>query len=222
MTKRWIAILSAYILLFTGCAVPSNAAGASTYVLLDPGHGGVDGGTAASDGTLEKDINLLIALQLRDLMRVCGINVAMTRETDITVADPSCVSIHDKKVSDLRNRLSMYQSAALVISIHQNYFEHPKYRGTQVFYSPNHAQSARLAEAVQQAVCQHLQKDNARKIKSATDGIYLMHHTTVPAILVECGFLSNPKEAALLKQDVYRQQLAFALMAGYWNYCLGM
>jgi N-acetylmuramoyl-L-alanine amidase len=71
-------------------------------------------------------------------------------------------------------------------------------------------------------VCQHLQKDNARKIKSATDGIYLMHHTTVPAILVECGFLSNPNEAALLKQDVYRQQLTFAIMTGYWNYCLGM
>ncbi len=188
-------------------------------VLIDPGHGGEDGGTMAQDGTLEKNINLSIALDLRDMFTVCGVPVAMTRQTDMSIHDPDCDTTRRKKVSDMYNRLSLYEQAQTVIAIHQNHYGVAKYHGAQVFYSGNHAQGQVLAEAVQKSLAERLQPDNNRAIKKATDGIFLLHHTKRPAILVECGFLSNPAEREQLKTPAYRQQLAFAVMAGYFDYC---
>ena len=118
----------------------------------------------------------------------------------------------------MRNRLAMYQQADAVISLHQNHFSVAKYSGTQVFYSPNHDDSVRLARHIQQVVVAQIQPQNSREVKTATDGIYLLYHTTQPAVLVECGFLSNSTERELLKQTEYRQKLAFAIASGYWNY----
>ena len=187
-------------------------------VLIDPGHGGEDGGTAAQDGTLEKNINLAIALELRDMLKICGVPVSMTRQTDISIHDPDCDTVRRKKVSDMYNRLALYEQAQTIIAIHQNHYGVAKYHGAQVFYSANRAEGQLLAEAVQKSIVTRLQPDNSREIKKATDGIFLLYHTQRPAILVECGFLSNPTEREQLKSPVYQQQVAFAVMAGYFEY----
>jgi N-acetylmuramoyl-L-alanine amidase len=187
-------------------------------VVIDSGHGGIDPGKIAADGTLEKNINLAIALDLRDMLTVCGVPVSMTRQTDISIHDADCDTVRSKKVSDMHNRLKLYEQADTVIAIHQNHYGASKYRGAQVFYSANHPSGQVLAESVQTSFAALLQRDNTREIKKATDGIFLLSHTTKPAVLVECGFLSNPDERELLKSPTYRQQVALAIAAGYWNY----
>lgn len=190
------------------------------YLLIDPGHGGPDGGASAQDGTKEKDINLAVSLDLYDILRVCGFPVVMTREADISIHAPDAVTIREKKVSDMHNRLALYEKADAVLSIHQNHFSSTKYSGAQSFYSPNHPDSQVFAAAVQAAIVHMVQPDNTREIKKASDDIYLLHHTQRPAVLIECGFLSNPAERQELKTPQYRQKLAFAVAAGYWNYLI--
>lgn len=200
-----------------GCSRAANTSVRSGVVLIDPGHGGFDGGAVAVDGTTEKHLNLAISLYLRDLLTVCGASVEMTRTTDVGLDEDTASSIREKKVGDLRRRLSLYDEASLVISIHQNHFDQTQYSGTQVFYSPNHPDSAVLAQRMQEMVTSLIQPQNHRECKAATDGIYLLYHTKTPAVLVECGFLSNPEEREQLKTPDYQQQMAFALMAGVWN-----
>lgn len=202
----------------TACSQPTDVSVADAVVLIDPGHGGFDGGTTAEDGTVEKHLNLVMGLILRDMLYVCGVPVAMTRETDVGLEEDSSASIRNKKVSDMRRRLAMYNDAVAVISIHQNHFSAPKYSGTQLFYSANAPESAVLAEQIRQRVAEWIQPQNTRELKKGTDSVYLLYHTTTPTVLVECGFLSNPEEREKLKTPAYQQQLAFAVMAGYWNY----
>ena len=211
-------ILCLSVLLSVGCSYRATSVKPDAYILIDPGHGGFDGGAVAADGTLEKHINLDISLCLRDMLTVCGLSVRMTRNNDTALAENETDTIRRKKVSDMQNRLALYNGAELVISIHQNHFQIPKYAGTQVFYSPNHPIGEVLAQAIQESVVTHLQKDNQRMIKPTTDGVYLMCHTAAPAVLVECGFLSNAEELTKLKNPEYRRQLAWAVMLGYWNY----
>lgn len=217
---RMVCILLSACALFSsaGCARSASGIPQEGTVLIDPGHGGFDGGAVAEDGTPEKHLNLAIATCLRDFLYVCGVPVEMTRTSDMGLENPTSTSIREKKVSDMRNRLSMYNEASLVIAIHQNQFSVPKYDGTQVFYSTNHCNSAILAESIRGSVIEWVQPQNSRQLKPATDGIYLLYHTEVPAVLVECGFLSNPEEREQLKTPAYQQQLAFAVAAGYWNY----
>ncbi|MBQ9860424.1 MAG: N-acetylmuramoyl-L-alanine amidase [Clostridia bacterium] len=223
MGRRWGSIAICFLCFFlSGCDLiaPTQSEAREEHLLIDPGHGGADGGTQAQDGTLEKNINLAVATDLRDMMVVCGFAVKMTRESDRSIHDLSDTSIRSKKVSDMRNRLALYQQADAVISLHQNHFSAAKYNGSQVFYSANHEDSVRLARHIQHTIVAQIQPQNTREIKAATDGIYLLYHTTRPAVLVECGFLSNPTERELLNQPAYRQKLAFAITGGYWNYIL--
>ena len=208
----------ALLLGCVGCSRNVNAPPYDGIVLIDPGHGGFDGGAVAEDGTTEKHLNLAISLCLHDLLYVCGVPVEMTRTTDMGLEEDVSASIRDKKVSDMRKRLTLYNEASMVISIHQNHFSVPKYSGTQVFYSANHPDGAVLAENIRQSVVDWVQPQNKRELKKATDGIYLLYHTTTPTVLVECGFLSNPEEREKLKTPAYQQQLAFAIMAGYWGF----
>lgn len=217
---RRIGFLLSICILFNcvGCSRDTDVLPHCGSVLIDPGHGGFDGGAVADDGTTEKHLNLAISLCLRDLLYVCGVPVTMTRQTDVGLEDDTAASIREKKSSDMRRRLAMYDEAALVISVHQNHFSVPKYSGTQLFYSVNHPDSVLLAQSVRDSVVGWIQPQNTRELKKATDGIFLLHHTTAPTVLVECGFLSNPEEREKLKTPAYQQQLAFAVMAGYWNY----
>lgn len=220
MVCKYLSAISCWILLLCGCSAITSGTPSDWTVLIDPGHGGPDGGAVAEDGTMEKDLNLAISMGLRDMLTVCGVRVCMTRTTDVSIHGEDATSIRDKKVSDLRNRLALYEQSSWVISVHQNRFEQPQYDGAQVFYAAANPESEHLAQAIQQTVVSHLQPQNNRMIKAATDGVYLMHHTTVPAVLIECGFMSNPQELQNLKDEQYRQKMAFAIMAGYWCYSM--
>ncbi len=217
---RIISIVLAFCVPVVGCATPAVTTDTKAYILIDPGHGGFDGGTVAVDGTMEKNINLLISLHLRDMLSVCGFNVAMTRDTDVSTQSDDAATIREKKISDINNRLSMYESSATVISIHQNHYTSSKYSGAQVFFSDNHPQSETLAAMIQQSVITRLQPNNNRQYKRASDGIYLMQHTTVPTVLVECGFMSNAEELALLRDEQYRRQMAWTICLGYLEYTI--
>lgn len=217
--KRFCVLLVCVFLCHSvGCARSTVTTPQSHFVLIDPGHGGFDGGAVADDGTLEKHLNLSVAICLHDILYVCGVPVALTRTTDSGLEDPLSSSIREKKVSDMRARLHLYNQASLVISIHQNLFSQPQYQGAQLFYSPNHPNSEWLAQSIRGAIIDFIQPKNTRVIKKATDGIYLLYHAQTPAVILECGFLSNPEERELLKSFTYQQQLAFAVTSGYWHY----
>ncbi len=189
-------------------------------IIIDAGHGGIDGGTHAADGTLEKDINLSIALKLKDVLQSFGLKVIMTRETDQSIHSEGVQGIRNQKISDIKNRLHIIESTenAVFISIHQNYFTQPKYFGAQIFYSKNNPLSETLAQSVRGSIINNLQKDNSREIKKSGKEIYLLNSATVPAVMVECGFLSNKAEADLLKTEEYQQKMAFFIAIGIVDY----
>ena len=197
-----------------GNAVPASGEGSGRLIYIDPGHGGEDGGTISSDGEPESDVNLAISLRLRDLLRLCGLETAMTREGDCALYDPDCTTVAQKKSSDLRNRAAMLNACtgAVLLSIHQNHFPEGKYRGAQVFYNAGEG-SRELAEAIQQALRQGVDPRNRRQVKRS-ENVYLMEHISNTAALVECGFLSNREEAALLQETAYQQKIACGICAG--------
>lgn len=186
-------------------------------VVIDAGHGGRDGGAVAVDGTLEKHLNLAVAKYLKALLESADIRVVMTRETDIELASPD--SPH-KKADDLKARLNLASECenAIFVSIHMNRFPVEKYRGLQVYYSENHEKSLSLAQTVQTVSEETLHNTNGRKVKPSGSSIYLMEHLEIPAILVECGFLSNSEETALLKSETYQKKLAICLYASLMRY----
>jgi N-acetylmuramoyl-L-alanine amidase len=188
-------------------------------IILDAGHGGPDGGSSAADGTRESDLNLEIVLRLEDLLSLLGQPTLLVRETDTDLSDASAATIAQKKVSDIRNRVSLANATedGLLVSIHQNTYSEEKYSGAQVFYSPT-GDSQALAEALQSSLQAHVDPENHRKAKEISQNVYLMRHITIPGVLVECGFLSNPQEAAKLKTDDYQKQLAVALGVSLVNY----
>lgn len=192
----------------------------NTTVIIDAGHGGPDGGTSADDGTLEKNINLQIALKLENILKSMGINTVMTRTEDISIHDESANTIRKKKISDLRNRLSIINNTddSVFVSVHQNHFSESIYYGTQIFYSKNNPESSVLANSIRQSVISVLQKDNTREIKQSGTDIFLLHHAETPAVMVECGFLSNAEETAKLKDENYQRKLAFMIAIGICDY----
>ncbi len=188
-------------------------------VIIDAGHGGFDGGAVAKDGTVEKDINLEISLKLSELLKFSGVDVILTRSEDISTEDTGN-SIPSKKKSDLRNRLEIMKQNpdAIYVSIHLNKFTTSAANGTQVFYSPNFDESELLGDSIQKSVVSLLQPDNTRVIKKGTSSTYLLHNAKVPAVIVECGFLSNPQELEKLKDSDYQSQMAFSVMGGILDY----
>lgn len=188
-------------------------------VVLDAGHGGEDGGASSASGLLEKDINLAIALQLERYLKQNNFEVIMIRNSDCSVGDQSLSTVAERKRSDTKNRLRTIESTGecIFISIHQNHFTESKYDGAQVFYSANRKESAVLAEAIRKNIVESLQPENHRENKES-DGIYLLEHCQVPAVLVECGFLSNPAEAEKLSQEAYQKDMAAAIYNGLVDY----
>ena len=188
-------------------------------VILDAGHGGEDGGAVSADGTSEKAINLSIAQKTNDLLRLFGFETQMTRTDDNDISEEGD-TIRERKLSDMKKRLSIFNSSAdnTIISIHQNKFSNTTSHGTQVFYSPNNDNSSALAESIHCSVKAQLQPDNERKCKPSDDGIYLLKNTTQPAVIVECGFLSNREECARLADEGYQKQMSFAITTGFLDY----
>lgn len=187
-------------------------------VILDAGHGGEDGGAVSCTGAAEKTLNLSIVRVLGDMLSACGVDVIYTRTGDDGLYDGAAAG--HRKMADLKNRLAVHSAhpEALFLSVHMNTFADANCRGIQFFYSGNHDASAVLAESMRSAVMQHLQPDNRRTCRCAGRDIYLLDRAVGPAVLAECGFLSNPEEAALLMTQAYREQIAAVLCVGILNY----
>lgn len=189
-------------------------------IVIDAGHGGEDGGASTYGGAPEKELNLLIANDLRDMLLAVGINVVMTRESDTLLYDKNSDYKGHKKSMDLANRLKIARETdnALLISIHMNAFPEEKYKGLQVYYSKNVPDSQALARLIQENNKRTLSPDNNRKIKAAGKNIYLLDRFDKAAILIECGFLSNTEERERLNDPEYRQELSACFLASLLEY----
>jgi len=188
-------------------------------VIVDAGHGLPDGGTVGISGSVEQKINLDIALKLKEVFEGKEIKVVMTRETENGLWDSDSQTIRQKKVSDMNNRLNIMKEsdADLFISIHMNSYPNSKTSGLRVFYSPNHKEILPLAENIQVRM-KEITGANTTVVKSADKSLFLMKNPPIPAILVECGFLSNPKEEKKLQESDYQARLAWAIADAIENY----
>ena len=180
------------------------------------GNGGEDGGAVGTDGSRESDINLAIARRLEGLLALLGEETRMTRTEDVSIHSEGAATLREKKRSDLKNRVALVNSTqgAILVSIHQNSLPSSKRtHGAQVFYRKEEG-SAALANAVQRALNEAVNLKNEKTEKAIDPSIYLMKNVNAPAILIECGFLSNEGETALLKSADYQQKLAVVITSG--------
>ncbi|MCI8649215.1 MAG: N-acetylmuramoyl-L-alanine amidase [Anaerotruncus sp.] len=189
-------------------------------IILDAGHGGFDGGAVGADGIVEKDINLSIVQKLYDLFTINGFEVVMTRDEDESLHDKNLTTIRKQKNSDIHNRLALASAYpnSILISIHQNKFSQEKYWGAQVFYGPKDSESEVFGKIMQNRLVGMLQPENTRQYKKCGDNVYLIYNAPMPALLVECGFLSNPQEAHKLVTGEYQRQIAFAVFSATAEY----
>lgn len=204
-------------------AVPVMGELNDTYTLLiDAGHGGEDGGAVSITGVSESKINLSIACKLEDLLALYGVQPIMLRREDISLHDAEAKTLREKKVSDLKNRVKRVEETEVpfFISIHQNSYPEKKYHGAQVFYA-NTMGSEQLGQQMQGVLNEKLDPGNTRAAKPIPDSVYLMNHITCPAILVECGFLTNPEEEALLRTMEYQRKIAVCLTGGLLTASIG-
>ena len=207
--------------LWRGAAISvfeeTGGAAAGPVVVIDPGHGGEDGGAVAEDGTVESQINLAVARRLRELLFLAGVPTRMTRETDISIHEEGAETLREKKVSDIRRRVALINAIpdAVVISIHQNSLPKARsVRGAQVFYNARPG-SDRLAAAIQAPLNAAVNgPENEKQAREIDSSVYLMKHAACPAVLVECGFLSNPEEVRQLREEGYQLRLAAVIAAG--------
>lgn len=225
-----IVLLCTYLLVFGFIktaelpeqAVPVGAEAESLLpvIIIDAGHGGTDSGCLSVDGAEEKDINLNILLKLREMLRATGFEVKVTREDDRSIHDAGVTGLGNQKKSDMANRLAIINSEenALFVSIHQNQFTDPKYYGAQMFYPAESEESERLALMMQKSFVSLLQPENTREIKPVGTEIYLLHNAKCPAVMAECGFLSNPEEAAKLESEDYQSKVAFTIYKSLCDY----
>ena len=197
-------------------AMESAAVQRTGPLVLDAGHGGEDGGAVSLTGTPESQINLAIVLKLRDVLGLYGVDPIVLREEDISLHDDDANTLREKKRSDLKNRVAAIEAVegGTLLSIHQNTYPGSRYHGAHVFYAPTEG-SQELAEHFQNSIKAALQPENERAVKRIPDTVYIMNHVTCPAVLIECGFLTNPEEEALLRDEDYQRKLS-AVIAAAW------
>lgn len=202
--------------IFTEDQPSGQTEGKPFTVILDAGHGGEDGGAQGLYGACEKDLNLAVTLRARDLLEMCGVKVILTRGDDRMLGDGAQGA---RKLSDLRARLDLANSTenALLISVHMNKFPLPSCKGVQIFYSGNDGDSLRCASIIHGLVGAYFGEKKPRELKEATSAIYLLDRARIPAVLIECGFLSNEDDAKLLTskegQDRYAALILSAVSA---------
>ena len=186
-------------------------------LIIDPGHGLPDGGAVSCTGAYESVINLDISRRLNDLLRLLGHDTRMLRMDEHSVYTEG-ETIGQKKVSDLKHRVATVNETenAILLSIHQNHYTDSRFSGAQMFYASTEG-SRELAEILQQAFVTHLNPGSNRQIKKC-QGIYLMEHVNTTAVLVECGFLSNPQEEAKLRDGEYQKRISCVIASAVSNY----
>ncbi len=197
-------------------AVTNNIVSDLPIIVIDGGHGGMDGGCSTADGQVEKNINLSILLSAKDFAEFFGYTVEATRTTDKSIHDKGVTGIRNQKVSDMNNRLAIFNKYpnSVCVSIHQNTYSDPKYSGAQMFYSDKNPDSEDLASIMQQSFVANLQPENMRETKLCGDELFLCYYCENPAVMVECGFLSNVAEAELLTDKSYQKKVAFCIFGG--------
>ena len=205
-------LLVSFYLLSRQAAVVSVQMNFPKLILIDPGHGEDDPGMIGADGLEEKGINLAISLLLKSELETRGYSVVMTRETDKGLYDASA---NNKKAQDMQRRIAMIgeKSPVLSVSIHQNSYPDPAIKGAQVFYYTSSVEGKQLAKRLQERLVKGLDPQNHRQAK-ANDSYYLLKKTACPIVIVECGFLSNPQEEALLTDSVYQERVAWNIFMG--------
>ncbi len=186
--------------------------------VIDPGHGGPDGGAEGKDGTQEKEITLNITNYLRDYLNEAGAYVIMTRETDKDLAEASTKGLSKRKLEDLQNRVRLANEsmADFYISIHLNSIPSTKWRGAQTFYYPVKIENKEMAESIQKQLILNL--NNTVRTPLSRNDILVLKYVEMPSVMVEVGFLSNPEELELLKNDEYQRKVAFAIYQGVLDY----
>ncbi len=226
LALSFLIVLFALAFAFTGSYFVGKSIPASTIetekvndvFIIDPGHGGFDSGAVGQEGTLEKDINLDISLCLNELFTLSDANAYLTRTDDAMLYDEN--DSRSKKAQDVGNRVAFTLNYVnpVFVSIHQNKFPVSKYSGLQVYYSPNNQNSKILAENIQNIVKEKLQTQNNREVKKSGSSIYVLKNLECPAVLVECGFLSNAQEEKLLSSSDYRKKLALCIFSALIDY----
>ena len=222
--STWFGFVPFYLLILIG-AIGIATAGSNAVtvvsqnrpvqrihrIVIDAGHGGIDGGATSCTGVLESQINLEIALRVNDLFCLLGYDTVLIRKTDESIYTEG-TTIAAQKISDLKERVRITNETqgAVLISIHQNTFSDSRYHGAQVFYAPTQS-SDRLAKQMQQELVSCLDPDSNRKVKKA-DNVYFMQHIDCPGVLIECGFLSNPEEEAKLRNSEYQKKLSAVIV----------
>jgi N-acetylmuramoyl-L-alanine amidase len=223
-----VCVLLGLIILFTAGrtvfrrSVSAFQRSSPIRVIIDAGHGGADGGAVGAGGTIESEINLSIALKTESTLAFLGYNPIMTRRTSEIDYPDRAETLRQKKNSDQKARVELINSTpnAVLISIHQNKYTSPAPSGAQTLFNTNY-DSDRLAECLQNALKSAIGLENVREMRQISPDIYLMRSVSCPAALVECGFLSNPTEEAMLNDDRYQTVLAAALAAGFTQYQFG-
>lgn len=187
-------------------------------IILDPGHGGPDGGAVGSDTTVEKDIALSVTKQLQRYLQQAGALVYLTREQDEDLASDETKGLARRKSEDIRKRLEFIEGkdADLFLTIHLNALPSERWRGAQTFYYPKYAENQHLARMVQDEIRNNM--ENTKREALEIDGVYLLKHAETPGALVEIGFLSNVEERELLKQEEYQESMSASIYRGILRY----
>ena len=217
-----VVIIVAAILVFVGIKKYDNRqtfADSDLKIVLDAGHGEPDGGAVGVNGTLEKDVNLAIVQKLQEILEGKGVEVILTREGDYGLQDENANTIRKMKVSDMNKRRSIIKEsgADLFISIHMNSFGDAKVHGLHIFYDKSHPDIEETAEKIQNNIGE-VTGAKTHTVKTADEKLFLMKNPPIPAILVECGFLSNPEEEKKLNDEEYQAKIAWAIASSLENY----
>ena len=231
--KELISVVITYVLIVSSLIVTASLVSEVTTVVaqltpiernhtivIDAGHGGLDGGAISCTGVMESKFNLDISLRLNDLLQLLGYKTVMIRTEDESIYI-SGETIAAKKISDLRQRVKLANEiqGGVLVSIHQNTFSDSRYSGPQVFYGTQ-GEGEQLAKILQKSLTDVLSPGNSRMAKKA-DGIYLMQHINCTGVLIECGFLSNPEEEAKLRNCQYQQKLCCVIGTSLVNFLDG-
>ncbi len=226
ITKKQIIVLICFSICICGIIVASSNIAIQTNVtpatnmtvILDAGHGVPDYGTESENGTTEQELNLAITLKLQQLLEQSGTKVILTRSDDNGIYEVDKYSIRSKKISDMKNRVYIGNNskADTYVSIHMNYYTDSQYSGWQTFYQSKSEDSKRLATIIQQSLNENIGQN--KRVPMAIKGAYIMDKVQIPAVIVECGFLSNKSDEAKLKTDNYQSQLAWGIYLGIQKY----
>lgn len=214
-----VLFLSSIISYFKGAKTPVFSQNMSKKIVLDAGHGLPDGGAVGINGTIESTLNLSIAKKIEKLLTKKGYSVIMTRLDDNSLS-PQGLSISARKKQDMHKRLEIINTsgADIFVSIHMNKFTDSRYRGAQIIYSKNYENSKTLAECLQERLHKIEKNTSKRSVFEAPGSIFLLRNAQIPAVIAECGFLSNYEEEKLLNDDDYQTQLAKAIYKGIMDY----